>query len=151
MLSPEDYNGHNYGMILTDEATSERWGYTFKSPEEIYGSDIEDAEGSRSPDQRCDPIIENENQEQDHDQSQRNNEISENLISPNNARNDSQIEEPEPSPRPRRYFTRGVKAKPSKKKAENEAIIGNNSKYGAYPAAFTACYLAGAKVSMDPQ
>ena len=29
--SPEGLNNHKYGMILTDEATSGRWGYTFST------------------------------------------------------------------------------------------------------------------------
>ncbi|KAI0992582.1 hypothetical protein K3495_g15603, partial [Podosphaera aphanis] len=36
MLSPEGYNGHKYGMILTDEATSERWGYTFSTKNSAF-------------------------------------------------------------------------------------------------------------------
>lgn len=30
-LLPTGYSGQKYGMILTDEATSERWGYTFNA------------------------------------------------------------------------------------------------------------------------
>ena len=37
MLQPEGFNGEKYGMILTDEATSERWGYKFSTKNSAYG------------------------------------------------------------------------------------------------------------------
>ena len=35
-LLPEGYGGQKYGMILTDEATSERWGYTFNTKNSAF-------------------------------------------------------------------------------------------------------------------
>ena len=52
----------------------------------------------------------------------------------------------------KRYNTRGVKAKPSAKQAQNEDHFNTpSSKYGAYPTVFSARYIAGAQISMDPQ
>ncbi|KAI1004135.1 hypothetical protein K3495_g4076, partial [Podosphaera aphanis] len=52
----------------------------------------------------------------------------------------------------RRYNTRGANAKPSRKQAENKSVRGPNaSKYGAYPIAYAAQYIAGTDLKMDPQ
>jgi hypothetical protein len=37
MITPTSYNGHVYRLILTDEATHARYGYTFKEKNEAYG------------------------------------------------------------------------------------------------------------------
>ena len=36
MIKPSGLKGHKYGMILTDEATHVRWGYTFKEKNEAF-------------------------------------------------------------------------------------------------------------------
>ncbi|KAI1006753.1 hypothetical protein K3495_g1465 [Podosphaera aphanis] len=56
----------------------------------------------------------------------------------------------------RRYNIRDANAKPSRKpsrkQAENESVRGPNaSKYGAYPIAYAAQYVAGTDLKMDPQ
>ena len=52
----------------------------------------------------------------------------------------------------RRYNTMGTNAKLSRNQAENESVRGPNaSKYGAYPIAYAAQYIAGTDLKMDPQ
>ncbi|KAI0994487.1 hypothetical protein K3495_g13695, partial [Podosphaera aphanis] len=92
---------------------------------------------------------EEEVDEQGKDQAFEVNESADGVIPQDIAQDNLQIEEPQPPPR--RYSTRGANAKPSRKQAENEANSGNNSKYGAYPAAYAAYYLAGSEISVDPQ
>jgi hypothetical protein len=36
-ITPTGYKGHVYGMILTDETTYARWGYTFKDKNQAHG------------------------------------------------------------------------------------------------------------------
>ncbi|KAI1000346.1 hypothetical protein K3495_g7849 [Podosphaera aphanis] len=63
------------------------------------------------------------------------------------------IQDQKPLIPPKRYNTRGDKARPSSKQAENEATYGSQrprTKYGAYPFLFAAQYMNGTNTSMDP-
>ncbi|RKF79433.1 hypothetical protein GcM3_055040 [Golovinomyces cichoracearum] len=127
-----------------------------RRPEIPDETQFADESASEDADENCFPneISDLNNQskvDKDHEQDQTPevNEITKGTISKNNTLDDRQAEEPQPQVR--RYLTRGAKANPSWKQAENDSWPGNNSNYGVYPAAYTVCYLARSKVSVDPQ